>query len=165
MWCQSAVSWKLCHASITTPPHESNLHLFPLFHHPLLSVFSLFFSAMTVNSLLQTLAETRTIKTVMCCVNHLLSLANQPLLGECVTNCASLVIFTRKVTNDIQCASWCYSKCKGFHHWTIGSIIVLLNPNPNPNPGKDNDLTDVYLHEHFWDYFFKAILITLYDNH
>ena len=37
--------------------------------------------------------------------NHLLSLADQPLLGELVANCAPLVIFSGNVATDTQCTS------------------------------------------------------------
>lgn len=126
---------QLCHASITTS-YESDLHKF---HRPLLSVFSLFVPprplTVALTCLLPTLAETRTNNTVMLCVNHLLSLADWPLLGERATNCASLVIFSEKVANNTQCTS-----------------LVLQHSE------MVTDLTNIYSHEQLPDHYFKAII-------
>ena len=80
-------------------------------------------------------------------VNYLLYLADQPLLGECVTNCALLVIFSGKVATKPSVPLWYYSKCKGFHQWAIASVIIML-----PHSAINSDLTDLYLHKSRWDY-------------
>ena len=127
---------QLCHASITTS-YESDLHKF---HCPLLSVFSLFVLprslTVTLTCLLPTLAETRRNKTIMLCVNHLLSLADWPLLGERVTNCASLVIFSGKVANDTHDTSLVLQQM-----WGLSSVDYTSFGN--------SDLTDNYLHKIF----------------
>ena len=83
--------------------------------------------------------------------SHLLSLADQPLLGERITNCVPLVIFSGKVAADMKCT--CLVLCKGFHQWAIGSVIIVL-----PHSAIDSDSTDIYLHENLRDYYLKTWL-------
>ena len=53
------------------------------------------------------------------------------------TDCASLVIFSKKAASAHL---WYYSKCKGFHQWATGSVIIVL-----PWTAIDSDLTDISL--------------------
>ena len=107
-------------------------------------------AAMTVNSninrLFPALAEIRRNTTVKSHANHLLSLADQPLLGERVTNC-----IPGKSPPTPSGHLWSYSKWKCFHQWAIVSVITVL-----PNSAIDSDLTDVYLHENIPDYHVKG---------
>ena len=108
--------------------HEGDWHLFFLkCHRPLFSVFTLTVRpavSSNIDGLLLTPAETKKNKTVMSCVNHLLSLADQPLLGEHVTNCVStLVTFSGKVTTSTQCSSLVLQQMRGI---TINSDITHI---------------------------------------
>ena len=91
VWRQSVVSWQLCHNSITSHSIHSFISL------P--DVIGPFFVCSTVtvngnfNSLLPMLAETRTNKTVKSRANLLLSLADQPLLGDASLNVGHLWYF------------------------------------------------------------------------
>ena len=79
-------------------------------------------------------------------MNHLLSLADQQLLDERVSNCAPLVIFSRKVAADTQCTSVVLQKMDGFHQWDIGPVIIV-----SPHLVIISDSTHIYLHESLQD--------------
>ena len=83
--------------------------------------------------------------------NHSLFLPDQPLLGERLTNRSPLVIFfPGNLPPTPRVHLWSYSKCKGFHQWAIGSIIVLSHLAIH------NDLTDNYWHENLNDYYIRS---------
>ena len=121
VWRQSVVSWQLCHNSITSHSIHSFISL------P--DVIGPFFVCSTVtvngnfNSLLPMLAETRTNKTVKSRANLLLSLADQPLLGDASLNVGHLWYFRETpslhlllVLQQMQGLSSVGHRLS--HHWT-----------------------------------------------
>lgn len=121
---------------------DATLHNIPAFHHPPLSVFSLFVRprplTLTLAILLPTLAETRTNKSVTLHAKHPLCLADQLRLGERVTGCAPPCFRGTSLPADIFGEP---ADASSFPQWAMGSVI-----NVSPHPAIDRDATDIQLH-------------------